>query len=62
MIAGQDLATAARRIFGPPVDRPTGPGVRTENFQYVRPRSDNPASHSHPSNPNHPSNRNHNYE
>ena len=62
MIAGQDLATAARRIFGPPVDCPPDSNVRTENFLYVRPQSNNPASHSHPSNPNHPSNRNHRYE
>lgn len=60
MIAGQDLATAARRIFGPPVDRPRSSD--TVNFYCMPPRSSNPASHSNPSNPNHPSNRNHQYE
>ena len=60
MVAGQDLATAARRIFGPPVDRPSNSDI--VNFYYLPPRNSNPASHSNPSNPNHPANRNHRYE
>ena len=62
MIAGQDLATAARRIFGPPVDRPRNPDIPTVNVYYMPPQRSNPASHSNPSNPNHPANRNHRYE
>jgi len=62
MIAGQNLNVAARRIFGPPVDRDLNMTRNLPNSYYIPRQSSNPASHNNPRNPNHPSNRNHRYE